>query len=301
MVYNLKNENIELEVELPGTGYRAPRFDQSGKIARCTYRGVTITNSELPFENNPELNGQGFYNEFDIDSPPGFVETRIGEWFHKIGVGLLKKESEVYNFTHPYQVRPARFEVDSKPEHLVITCIGPSSNGYSYQLLKAISLGDNGFRIDYHLKNTGEKPLETSEYVHNFIGFSRSAIGEDYLLMFPAGIAENLLFEAVNPDEKVLIDGNQVNFSGTHDVPFFFSHLFGQQEVRATWKLINRKYNLVITETGDFKTSKVNLWGWRHVVCPELFINLKLEPGQLASWSRNFLIEEINSPLQDRS
>lgn len=295
MNHTLRNQLIKLEVELPGEGYLAPRFDQTGKITFCSYKGIALTTTELPDGNDPALNGQGFYNEFDIDHPPGFAETKIGNWFHKIGVGLLKKETEDYHFAHRYQVRPAEFQVNSQAESILITCAGSSHNGYGYELQKKISLEDNGFCIDYQLKNTGEKQLETSEYVHNFIGIDQSAIGRDYMLVLPVSVSEDSLPEAVNPGEKVLLRGNQVHFEGRHDSPFFFSHLFGQRQVKASWKLINLQHNLAISEKGSFDSTKVNLWGWRHVICPELFINLNLEPDQSASWSRTYLIEESNS------
>ena len=32
-----------------------------------------------------------FINEFGIDTALGFDETDIGGWFHKIGIGFIKK------------------------------------------------------------------------------------------------------------------------------------------------------------------------------------------------------------------
>ena len=85
----LKNSKLDLHIDLPGEGYTAPRFDQTGKISSLSFKGILLTTSELPQGNDPITNGRGYYNEFDIDEPSGFQEAQVGEWFHKIGVGLL--------------------------------------------------------------------------------------------------------------------------------------------------------------------------------------------------------------------
>ena len=38
----------------------------------------------------------------------------------------------------------------------------------------------------------------------------------------------------------------------------------------------------------SFKTSKVNLWGWKHVISPELFHSIHLKPTQIEEWTRTY-------------
>jgi hypothetical protein len=287
----LKNTKLEIQIDLPGEGYVAPRFDQTGKISSLSYRGIPLTTSELPQGNDPITNGSGFYNEFDIDEPSGFQEALVGEWFHKIGVGLLQKDSHQYKFGHDYKLKPADFEIDHQNDKVIIVCKGRIHNGYGYQLHKVIRLLKDGFRLEYRLENTGEKTLNTTEYVHNFIGIDQTPIGKDYFLILPGATDPRQFNENVNPGDKVQFRGNEAQFSGKHEDPFFFSHLFGSNAKSAHWKLVNTQYSIAISETGDFETSKVNLWGWQHVVSPELFINFCLKPGEFRTWSRSFLIE----------
>lgn len=47
---------------------------------------------------------KGLYNEFGIENALGFEETEIGDWFHKIGVGLLKKDSNTYSLNNEYEI-----------------------------------------------------------------------------------------------------------------------------------------------------------------------------------------------------
>ena len=207
--------------------------------------------------------------------------------------GLLQKDSHQYKFGHIYKLKPADFQIDHQHDKVIIMCKGQDLNGYGYQLHKVIRLLKDGFRLEYSLENIGEKTLNTTEYVHNFIGIGQSQIGNDYTLFFPEAIDPGLIDEIVNPDDKVQFIGNEAQFSGKHEDPFFFSHLFGSNAKSAHWKVVNTQYAITISETGDFETSKVNLWGWQHVVSPELFINICLQPGEFRTWSRSFLIESM--------
>ena len=51
---------------------------------------------------------------------------------------------------------------------------------------------------------------------------------------------------------------------------------------------MNIKSKIGISETGSFKTDKVNLWGCEHVISPELFFNIFIKPGESVEWSRNY-------------
>lgn len=293
MPWVLKNSNLEVLIDRPGERYQAARFDQTGKITKITYKGICLTTNELPSGHNPARHGCGLYNEFDIDHPPGFSETQIGEWFHKIGVGLVQKDAHTYQFDRSYQVSPAQFECHADESEVKLACEGPLVNGYGYYLKKQIILTPNGLDIRYQLKNTGSKPLQTSEYVHNFLCFGVSEMGVEYQLRFSRLVNAEAFREVVNPNGKVRFSGREVRLSAVPGDPFFFSHLFGKNSVSAYWKLINRKYGLALSELGSFKTTKINLWGWGHVISPELFIQHSILPGDTHTWSRNYRIEEL--------
>ena len=89
------------------------------------------------------------------------------------------------------------------------------------------------------------------------------------------------------------MSGGKATFNNTPKEQFFFSNLSGNQSVIANWELINTKSKIGISETASFNTSKINLWGWTHVICPELFFDISLEPDQLIEWSRTYKIFDI--------
>jgi hypothetical protein len=219
----------------------------------------------------------------------------VGGWFHKIGVGLLKKQHKEYLFHRNHLIKPANFDITYKNQKIKIICKSELINGYSYILKKEITVSENSFTINYSLHNTGEKKIITDEYVHNFMAINNALIGEDYTLKFPFQINSSLFDETVNSENKVEIGLDNVTFNKTPKKQFFFSNLTGGKELQAEWILTNLKANVGIKEFGSFKTDKINLWGWKHVISPELFFKISVDPKETVEWSRKFDVFKINS------
>lgn len=289
----LKNQLIELEVDRPFENYQGTRFDWTGKIVSLKYKHQQLSSTEIPGAEKTLPCGRGFYNEFGIKNPVGHDEIPIGEWFPKIGVGLLKKVDPKYDFTKNYQVRAAHFQVEIDQDQIGLTCQSDICNGFAYHLKKEIKLLKNGFSIHYRLENTGERTIQTTEYTHNFLALNQDLIGSHYELKFPFEIKPDLFLEAINPERNVVFGGNQVNFHQQPKQAFFFSNLSGNKQVAAKWTLINTKSNIGISETTDFQTNAIELWGVAHVISPELYIHLTIKPGTFKTWSRTYQVFEV--------
>ncbi|MGA9269595.1 MAG: hypothetical protein WBV45_03155 [Lutimonas sp.] len=288
MPHQLKNKNLTVLIDLPEEGYSFSRFDWTGKIRSVTFRNLPVSGRERPDARDEDLFGQGFYNEFGIDTALGFEEAEMGGWFHKIGIGLLKKNNPEYLFHKEYEIRPAQFGWHGDTERIVLTCTSEANNGYSYVLEKEISLKASGFTIQYRLQNVGDKKIRTQEYIHNFMAIDEELISSDYELRFPFEIKPEAFGETVNPEGRVKIGSKSVSFSDTPNEQFFLSNLSGGDKVKASWELIHSPSQVGIRETGSFQTGKINLWGWRHVISPELFVQVDVDQGQSAEWSRNY-------------
>ena len=293
MTHILKNKNLEIHIDFPLEKYKGSRFDWTGKIVKVQFQNTELSGVESPDCENEHYLGKGFYNEFGIDYALGFDEAPIGGWFHKIGVGLLKKEDSPYHISKAYAVKPAAFKITSKVNTLLIHCTSEIINGYGYILKKEVELKDGTFTIAYDLKNTGEKPIITDEYVHNFTAITNEHIGNDYILKFPFQLKPALFEETVNPEQKVAIGETDIKFKAGPSVPFFFSNLSGDEMVAAHWELIHLQSKIGISETGRFKTNKVNVWGAQHVICPELFFKIALKPGESTAWSRHYKVYNL--------
>ena len=295
MAHILKNNHLELHIDAPTENYSCTRFDWTGKISQLKFQNIPLTTIENTDLINTACFGKGFYNEFGIDTPLGFHETAIGGWFHKIGIGLLKKENEQYLFHKKYAVKPAKFSVSTEANAVIIHCTSEAFNGYSYKLTKEIKLYSSSFTIKYTLHNTGEKEIVTDEYVHNFMATDNALKGKEYALEFPFKLEPPLFDETVNTEQKVAIGSNRITFKETPKEQFFFSNLSGGKLENAAWTLLNSNTKIGIQETGSFQTNKINVWGWGHVISPELFFKINIKAGKALEWTRTFEVFKINS------
>jgi len=294
MTHIIKNDTLEVAIDLPSENYEGSRFDWTGKISSVKFKSLPLTTIEDTESKDVNFLGKGLYNEFGITSPIGFEETPMGGWFHKIGIGLLKKEHKNYLFHRNHIIKPTSFDINYENDKIKIICKSELVNGYSYILKKEIRVSENSFTIDYSLHNTGEKKIITDEYVHNFMAINNALIGEDYTLKFPFPINPSLFDETVNNENAVEIGLDNITFNKTPEQQFFFSNLTGGKELQAEWVLTNLKTGVGIKEIGNFKTNKINLWGWGHVISPELFFKISVDPKKTMEWSRKFEVFKIN-------
>ena len=293
MSHTLKNKNLEIHIDLPNENYNFSRFDWTGKITKISFQNDVISTNEKLDSENENFFGKGFYNEFGIDNALGFEEAKIGEWFHKIGIGLLKKRADQYFFYEKYEIKPLNFNITKEKDRILFKCKSPSVNGYSYELIKEIVLQKNGFRINYKLGNTGNKKIITNEYVHNFIAFNNELMSKNYELKFPFKLYSKTFDENINLEKKIEIKENTITFNNTPKEQFFMSNLSGNKKIKGSWELINTNCNIGIRETSSFDTNKINLWGWKHVISPELFFDININPGELVKWSRVYDVFKV--------
>ena len=293
MPHILKNANLEIHIDLPVEGYNFSRFDWTGKITQIKFQGIPVTTVEDTEVSNLNHYGRGLYNEFGMDAPPGFTEAQLGSWFIKIGIGALKKYKSNYLFSDPYQVEPSKFKIGQFNNRLVIEAASKTKDGYGYLLKKELILKDDQFILDYQLKNTGLKVILTEEYVHNFLAVNHDLIGSEYILKFPFLLEPEYFKETVNPERIVVFDESEIRFLGTPEEQFFFSDLSGNKEVEANWKLEHIKSGISVSETASFTSDKINLWGWKHVISPELFYRIEIAPGESTAWSRTYQFDIV--------
>jgi hypothetical protein len=279
-----------LDVDFPGEVYSMTRFDWTGLIREVRYKGQPITGRESPQTDRDTALGCGCYNEFGIEGPIGFQEAAPGDWVHKIGVGLLRKEHPGYDFHHGYELRPAQFETSTDKDTIRTACSGPEHNGFGYRLDKRIEVLEDGFAVHYALHNTGTKPFASSEYNHNFIALDQGPIDTRYRLDFGFAPNPDGFGESVNPEGAAVFEGSALHFRSCPSEPVFFSNLTGGKAHRASWTMRCASNGLSLSETGDFETASINVWSNGRVLSPELFIQLELLPGTSRRWSRRYRV-----------
>jgi hypothetical protein len=288
----LKNSILSLTIEEPGRVYKNSRFDWTGNISQILFENkFSFCSAETTGDFYGERHGQGLYNEFGIVKPIGYDDCAVGEKYPKIGVGLLtKKRNEAYDFFKSYVIDPFAIQIETGKEWAMFTVSPKDCRGYSTELIKRIKLSGNSFTIDYELTNTGTQRIQTNEYCHNFIAINRSNIDEHYTLRVPCEIIKpSSMIEAVNPENAVMLNTNSVSFNFTPEKDFFYSPLTKFHSECGEWEITHDRIGVGMKENTDFIPELMNLWGSKHVISPELFIEIDLEPSQKLKWRRNYM------------
>ena len=288
----LSNDTLEVIIASPYSIYKGSRFDGTGIITDIRFLGHSFCQVEQK-EIGKGSGGIGFSNEFGIDKAIDYEKTPIGKRFPKIGVGMLKKESEEsYDFFANYESKLSSFVEEVIDEHTYkVKSIINDQKAYYLILTKTISIKDKSLTIDYVLENKGSQSIETNEYNHNFIGIDDDPIGESYSLDFPNVVEVDKkagFFDIVKAQA-----GYEINWKEEPCEDFYGMMKLGSKTCDYNWELKHWKSKLGIRECSNFPISKVALWGYTHVVCPELFINIKLASKESISWSRRYEFFEI--------
>jgi len=281
----IKSQRLSVTMQYPGTYYKGSRFDWTGFITDVILDGKHSFCTDESSVPGVGTGGRGLCNEFGIEEPVGYDEAKVGEKFTKIGIGLLEKDNlEKYAFDKPYKISPFDFEVDIKPDKAVFISEPCLCNGYAVRLIKDVSVKENFLTIKYTLENTGQKTIETTEYVHNFINIDKAGIGPHMNLSFSFDLEGDCIFDG---DNVLNISKREIEWDRIPNGVFYFK-LEGLKEKSCWWMLENKITGTGIKEIDDFPVTKVALWGTECVVSPEIFINLSVEPGKTQTWTRTY-------------
>lgn len=278
----IRNSRLNVKMHRPGEGYSGSRFDWNGFITDVVLDGKHVFCADESLVPGVGSGGRGICNEFGIHSPIGYIDAKIGEGFPKIGTGILEKTGdEDYNFFKPYPVKPFESDISCTDSSVSFKVKSMECRGYSVSYAKEISVGGNRLTISYRLGNTGRKPIETTEYCHNFINLDKKSIGPDYELSFPF----KLRGEAV-PD-VFSVTNDRINWQSIPENEFYWVPLgFEKEAAGLYWELNDLKRGIGIREDCCFPVERIAIWGKAHVVSPEVFIHISLAPGEEMAWKR---------------
>jgi hypothetical protein len=294
----ISNGSIKAKLYLPDAAngyYRGTRFDWSGVIASLEYQGHNYFGVWFR-RYDPKINDAitGPVEEYRTgDSALGYAEAKPGENFVRIGVGLVKKpadETAYKQFRNDYEiVDNGKWTVKAAADSVEFTHeVADPASGYGYLYKKTIRLAKGAPKmvIEHSIRNTGKKVIETNVYNHEFFVIDNQPSGPDFSVKFPfdvkatanlAGLAE------VSGKElhylKELPQGPQVHSELTG---------FGNTAKDFDFRVENRKTGASVHVTGDHALSKIDFWSPRATVCPEAYIDLKIEPGKETHWQIDY-------------
>ena len=170
--------------------YRGTRFDWSGNT--YSLRALGHEYAGQWFERyDPKLHDaiMGPVEEFLTgDSSLGYAEAPPGGTFVRIGVGVVRKpEDKPYERFRTYEiVDPGKWTVKAERDRIEFRHELRDGAGYAYDYRKTVRLLDKApvMTIEHSLRNTGTKPIETSQYNHNFFVIDGMPTGPDARVRF---------------------------------------------------------------------------------------------------------------------
>jgi hypothetical protein len=218
------------------------------------------------------------------DSSLGYEEAKPGESFVRIGVGAVRKPDEkAYRRFGTYDiVDPGTWNVNKGTDSIELVHQLPDTAGYAYVYRKTLRLVDDSLILEHRLENTGRKAIATSVYNHNFFTLDGVRTGPDVVVRLPfdprAARPLNGLAE---------VRGREIAFLRPFEMKetvFTEVEGFGSTSSDYDFRLENRKTGAGVHITGDRPLAKLLFWSAWKTVCPEPYIDLRVEPGQQGSW-----------------
>ena len=289
---SISNGLIHARLYLPDAGngyYRATRFDWSGVIASLEWQGHNYFGVWFP-RYDPKLHDSitGPVEEFRTgESGLGYDEARPGGTFIRIGVGVLRKPEEPrFGQFKTYEiVDGGKWSVRTTGDSVEFTHqLTDRATGYGYVYRKTVRLEKGAPRmvIEHSLKNTGSRTIETNVYNHEFFTLDGQATGPDVTVRFPfavkaagdlGGLAE------VRGKELHYLRELETGGQAAAELSGFGS---GLQDFDI--RVENRKSGAGVRVRADQPLWRMYFWSIRTTVCPEGYINMKIEPGRESHW-----------------
>jgi hypothetical protein len=285
----ITNGSIKAKLYLPDTEkgyYRSTRFDWSGVIPSLEYKGHTFFGQWFP-RYDPKVNDsiQGPVEEFAATL--GWDDAQPGGTFVKVGVGALKKPegARPYSAYTTYEiVDSGKWSVRSGADFVEFTQELKDAAGYAYVYRKTVRLAKDKavMSLKHSLRNTGKKAIETGVYDHNFYMIDGRPTGPDFVVKFPFEVksARSLAPLAETSGKELhFLQEFQARNTAQSDLTGY-----GASPADYDMRVENRKVGAGVRQTSDRPIARINFWAPRTTVCPEAYINLRVEPGKETAW-----------------
>jgi hypothetical protein len=251
-----------------------PRFNRTLRVASWRMAGREL------------LTEPGLVGEFGLrgNGVLGYEEVGPGGRFLKIGVGVCERMDErPYFFSRRYPVVDAgEFRVLARGEDRIdVQWISPELRGYRVEVIQRLRLEASGLVLETELVNRGSRAVSFSEYNHHFLMPGGDPVGEEI------GIRTAFPLEIEKPHDFVRIERQALELSQT--LPEGRSAYV--KSVRPFPAEQNRLEVLRDGERwmeigGDFDASHFEFFALGEAVCPEVFVERTVEPGERTVWRR---------------
>ena len=300
----ITNGLINATIYLPNSEnayYQGVRFDWSGNMASLEFNGHKYFGQWFN-KYSPRIHDviMGPVEDF---TPLDYNDTKKGESFVKIGVGVVYKQDErPYEFSRYYELlNPGKWTVKKNSDRvLFIHDLNDKIYSYHYEKLEQLVKEKPELVIKHVLKNTGSRTIETDVYDHNFFVIDKYPIGPGLVVRFPF----KLRYDKNGPGmiamgELADIQDNQISFLRTiglgeeSECPVIEG--FGSTADDYEIIIENRITGAGVKITCDQPLFKLAFWSCPTTLCPEPYIKIKVEPGKEFSWTIRYEFYTMNN------
>lgn len=292
-MFTLNSKRLRVEISEPGENPNISlRFDRAGYISDVVLDGgYHFCASEPRNLCHPTSMGRGLCNEWCLDVSS---EAKIGEYFPKFGVGLIRKEEDFkYVFHKAYKdVVPFPVRYEHTNDTAVFVTEAVPCLGYALKHTKTISVQDETITMIIKAENVGEKPMEMREFCHNFLSIDGMAVGSDYHLSMPA-IPEQPPVRLLNRNGKSSSfrgEGRGLTFCefSAIDTDIAFNQDVIEPAIPFTWELRHDGAQMWVRGEDYYHPFRVPVWAVDHIVAPEVNHTFTLNPGESHEWKRTW-------------
>lgn len=285
----IRNEMINARLIMPDTKngyYMATRFDWSGMIESLEYNGHNFFGKW--YDLHDPLIHDAIMGPVEEYSPLDYEKTPPGEEFVKIGVGILKKPEES-NFDRfgLYQITDhGKWKLKKKSDHVrFIHTLNHENHSYVYTKTVRLLKGKPVMEITHNLKNTGKQIIETDMYNHNFFVFDNQPVGPAFMVKFPFSLGGDQgrgMGSIAELRDNMIIFKRNLQKGET----VFCGSITGFTNDPADFdiKVENSNTCSGVRISGDRPLSKLIFWASPTTLCPETYVDIKIEPGKDFTW-----------------
>ncbi len=283
--YIIRSGELSAVVLAPESSeYARTRFNHSAFVPDVIYKGVHFGQKEQIDPAQTTTQGAGLCCEFIC--PEVEASVQVGEAYLKPGIGYVTRTEKPWFFTDNPPYRPLETSVTAQEDRILFATKTELVGGYAYREHRLIAASGDTLTLTVHFENMGEKPLNMAEYCHNFISLGMLRTGSGHHLALPC--VNN---PQSDPEKShLLAETGGVTWPETGGL--FFQHF---EDVRTpegyAWRLSCEGSPLAVSETVSFDPVKLTLWGLDHVISPEVFLKVSIQPGEAADWTRVWRFE----------
>ena len=281
-MYRLDHGDLAVELCAPGEYYRGTRFDRAGVCRSITKAGHVIADEWFacydPLKHDAVCGmSEEFYGTVGFDSAP------VGGTFLKIGVGLLRRPDDApYDWFRLYEIAdPGEWSVEVSPTSAVYV---HRLAGY-YAYTKKVELTSPcAIVVSHRLQWLAPEPLEIFSYCHNFFTFGGVPVGPSREIDFPFTPCGHWR----SAYDNVGLVERGIRFCGPVDpaCSVYMGDLASTDgRTPYSFRIAEQSSGESVSVRGDVPLHHIVFWSNPRVACVEPYVQLRLQPGEMAEWS----------------